>query len=132
MRADIQFADEVGELCNKQMVDRFQRVVPAGQSVRCRPFGEPPEPVLVAPIYQKPASQRRRPHLGTGLAARLAWSPTSLRLPPRRLETGTTKAQRHLFNKFLGQLHHCLHTNQPLQRTPGISPVTRPRGLTLN
>jgi hypothetical protein len=22
------------------------------------------------------------------------------------------QAQRHLFNKFLGQLHHCLHTGQ--------------------
>jgi transposase len=25
---------------------------------------------------------------------------------------GHAQAQRHLFNKFLGQLHHCLHTNQ--------------------
>ena len=25
---------------------------------------------------------------------------------------GHAQAQRHLFNKFLGQLHHCRHTNQ--------------------
>jgi hypothetical protein len=26
--------------------------------------------------------------------------------------TVTPKAQRHLFNEFLGQLHHCLQTGQ--------------------
>ena len=36
-----------------------------------------------------------------------------------RRETGDwhAAAQRHLFNKLLGQLHHCLQTNTPYNET---------------
>jgi transposase len=37
------------------------------------------------------------------------------------------QAQRHLFNKFLGQLHHCLHTNQLYNEHLAFPP-----GLTFN
>ena len=49
------------------------------------------------------------------------WALASLRISPgarrhydARRATGdwNHQAQRHLFNKFLGQLHHCLHTGQ--------------------
>jgi transposase len=49
------------------------------------------------------------------------WALTSLRAPPgarrhfdsrRAAGDWNRQAQRHLFNKFLGQLHHCLHTGQ--------------------
>jgi transposase len=36
------------------------------------------------------------------------------------------QAQRHLFNKFLGQLHHCLHTGASYDETQAFPP---PRGL---
>ena len=42
------------------------------------------------------------------------------------------QAQRHLFNKFLGQLHHCLQTAPALRRTSGFSTSSRPRSLTFN
>jgi transposase len=50
------------------------------------------------------------------------WALSSLRSSPgarRHFDTRRAagdwnrQAQRHLFNKFLGQLHHCLHTGQP-------------------
>jgi hypothetical protein len=49
------------------------------------------------------------------------WALSSLRSSPgarRHFDTRRSagdwnrQAQRHLFNKFLGQLHHCLHTGQ--------------------
>jgi transposase len=49
------------------------------------------------------------------------WALTSLRASPgarrhfdarRAAGDWNRQAQRHLFNKFLGQLHHCLHTGQ--------------------
>jgi transposase len=50
------------------------------------------------------------------------WALASLRASPgarrhfdarRAAGDWNHQAQRHLFNKFLGQLHHCLHTGQP-------------------
>jgi transposase len=65
-----------------------------------------------ASAYQKPAAGRRRPDLGADVAARLARRPTTLRAR-RTAGDWNHQAQRHLFNKFLGQLHHCLQTGQP-------------------
>ena len=41
------------------------------------------------------------------------------------------QAQRHLFNKFLGQLHHCLQTGQHYDE-PLRFHLLSPRGLTFN
>ena len=64
-----------------------------------------------APAHQEPAAGRRRPDLGAGIAARL---PGARRHFDARRAAGdwNHQAQRHLFNKFLGQLHHCLQTGQ--------------------
>ena len=35
---------------------------------------------------------------------------------------GHAQAQRHLFNKFLGQLHHCLHTRRLYNETQAFGP----------
>lgn len=59
------------------------------------------------------------------------WALGSLRAPPgarrhfdTRRQTGdwNHQAQRNLFNKFLGQLHHCLHTGQHFSEHQAIPP----------
>ena len=59
------------------------------------------------------------------------WALSSLRASPRarrhfdaRRAAGdwNHQAQRHLFNKFLGQLHHCLHTEQHYNKHQAFPP----------
>ncbi|TCP50108.1 transposase IS116/IS110/IS902 family protein [Tamaricihabitans halophyticus] len=59
------------------------------------------------------------------------WAISSLRASPgarrhfdARRATGdwNHQAQRHLFNKFLGQLHHCLHTGRPYDEHHAFPP----------
>ena len=59
------------------------------------------------------------------------WALASLRSSPgarRHFDARRTagdwnrQAQRHLFNKFLGQLHHCLHTGQPYNEHRAFPP----------
>jgi transposase len=59
------------------------------------------------------------------------WALASLRSSPgarrhydarRAAGDWNRQAQRHLFNKFLGQLHHCLHTGQPYNEHRAFPP----------
>lgn len=63
------------------------------------------------------------------------WALSSLRASPgarrhfdarRAAGDWNQQAQRHLFNKFLGQLHHCLHTGQPYDEHLAFPPPLQP------
>ncbi|MGW5645152.1 transposase [Saccharopolyspora sp. NPDC003752] len=66
-------------------------------------------------VMHRPVKNRRLAAVGSiwALASPKA-SPRARRHFDARRATGdwNHQAQRHLFNKFLGQLHHCLHTGQ--------------------
>ena len=84
-----------------------------------------------AAAYQEPAPGRRRPDLGSGIAARLAGRAPPLRRPPRRrrLEppSPTTPVQQ------IPRPTSPLPTNRPaLRRTPGVSTSSPTCGLTFN
>jgi hypothetical protein len=97
-------------------------LTPAGS----KPSPDPP---------RSPVPAARKPWCCTGISRIGGWPPSARSglwdrcAPP---ETGNHQAQQHLFNRFLGQLHHCLQTGQHYKRTPGVSTSSPARGLTFN
>ncbi|SBS78807.1 transposase [uncultured Mycobacterium sp.] len=95
----------------------------AGSAPVTRPSGK-----KTAITYQR-IKNNRLPAVGSIWAlSALKASPGAKRHYQARQERGdwNRQAQRHLFNKFLGQLHHCLHTGASYDETHAFPP---PLGL---
>lgn len=74
----------------------------------------------------------RQPGRGAGrhrAFAALTTSPGAHAHYNRRRETGDRyyPALRHLFNRMIGQLHHCLTTRQKFDETTTFTPPARPQ-----
>ncbi len=84
-------------------------------------------PLRGAPVRQEQPAQPRRPPVGLRLPQRLRWHGP----PYRRRRAGGDwhmQALRHLFNRMLGQLHHCLLARISFDEAIAFPPEPQPAG----